>query len=123
MHVRMLLQTDLGDSRAVLQNGSQICFTQDSQAEPKNDSNLSLLASTSAPAEPAPTIRYPARAAGTGHSSAGSMLINKVVSNTCVQLLTFSSCVRRRLSTVLPLPLQAAYDLPLIRIVTFADSL
>ena len=39
----MLLQTDLGDSRAVLQNGSQICFTQDSQAEPKNDSNLSLL--------------------------------------------------------------------------------
>ena len=91
VHVRMLLQTDLGDSRAVLQNGSQICFTQDSQAEPKNDSNLSLLASTSAPAEPAPTIRYHPRAAGTGvtgHSSAGSMLINKVLSDTCMQPLT-----------------------------------
>ena len=88
----MLLQTDLGDSRAVLQKGPQICFIQGlnegALAEPKNDSNLSLLASTSAPAEPAPTIRYPARAAGTGHSSAGSMLINKVVSDTCVQPLT-----------------------------------
>ena len=105
------------------QKGPEICSIQDLQSEPKNNSYLSLLASTSAPAEPAPTARYPSRAAGTGHSSAGSMLINKVVSNTCVQLLTFSSCVRRRLSTVLPLPLQAAYDLPLIRIVAFAGSL
>ena len=87
----MLLHTDLDDSRAMPQKGPEICSIQDLQAKPKNNSYLSLLASTSAPAEPAPTIRYHPRAAGTGvtgHSSAGSMLINKVLSDTCMQPLT-----------------------------------
>ena len=92
----MLLHTDLGDSRAMPQKGPEICSIQDLQAEPKNNSYLSLLASTSVPA---PTTRYPSSAAEIGHSSAGSMLImSKVVFDLTI------ACSPSRIQCVVLLP-------------------